>query len=98
MAPSVELGNVLAQEGPCGRPRAATALKPLRSLFVVLILLTPVFAAAQSQLEEIEKPPKGDVLSDTPDRGTQLDQLRHAVTRLPVAAGLACVLAFRPRR
>src|SRR4029079_17118558 len=36
--------------------------------------------------------------TDTPDRYTQLDHLRHAVTRLPVAAGLACVLAWRPRR
>ena len=35
---------------------------------------------------------------DTPDIDTQLDQLRHALARLPIAAGLACVLALRPRR
>jgi uncharacterized membrane protein YhiD involved in acid resistance len=33
-----------------------------------------------------------------PDRYTQLEQLRHALERLPVAAGLAGVLALRPRR
>ena len=33
-----------------------------------------------------------------PDRYTQLEQLRHAIERLPVAAGLAGVLALRPRR
>jgi hypothetical protein len=39
-----------------------------------------------------------DVLADTPDYETQLGQLEHAIVRLPVAAGLACVLALRPRR
>jgi hypothetical protein len=36
--------------------------------------------------------------SEPPDRYTQLAQLRHAVERLPVAAGLAAALALRPRR
>jgi hypothetical protein len=36
--------------------------------------------------------------SQTPTRETQLEQLWHAVSRLPLAAGLACVLAVRPRR
>src|SRR5438093_8014483 len=39
-----------------------------------------------------------DILDETPTRERQIDQLRHAVTRLPVAATLACVLALRPRR
>lgn len=70
-------------------------MRALRSLFVALVLLTPVAAAAQAPVE----PSRRDELpSDTPDRYTQLDHLRHAVTRLPVAAGLACVLALRPRR
>jgi len=34
----------------------------------------------------------------TPDRAAQIDQLGHAVARLPIAAGLAVVLAMRPRR
>ena len=59
------------------------------------MLLTPVAVAAQSPLQQ---PSRSELPSDTPDRYTQLDHLRHAVTRLPVAAGLACVLALRPRR
>jgi uncharacterized membrane protein YhiD involved in acid resistance len=39
-----------------------------------------------------------DVLTDTPDYGTQLTQFRHAFVRLPIAAGLAALLALRPRR
>ena len=46
----------------------------------------------------MQQPSRNELPSDTPDRYTQLDHLRHAVTRLPVAAGLACVLALRPRR
>jgi len=70
-------------------------LKSLGWLFVALLLLTPVAAAAQAPLEQ---PSRSELPPDTPDRYTQLDHLRHAVTRLPVAAGLACVLALRPRR
>jgi uncharacterized membrane protein YhiD involved in acid resistance len=33
-----------------------------------------------------------------PDRSAQLEQLRYAMARLPIAAGLAVVLALRPRR
>jgi hypothetical protein len=32
------------------------------------------------------------------DTAAQIEQLRHAVSRLPIAAGLACLLALRPRR
>jgi len=71
------------------------ALKVLRLLVVALILLTPLVAAAQAPSEE---PRRSELSSETPDRYTQLDHLRHASTRLPVAAGLACVLAMRPRR
>jgi uncharacterized membrane protein YhiD involved in acid resistance len=45
-----------------------------------------------------EKSKKGDVLSDTPDTTTQLEQLTHALVRLPIAAILASILALRPRR
>jgi Domain of unknown function (DUF4956)/MgtC family len=70
-------------------------LKPLRWLLAALLLLTPLVAAAQAPLEQAQGV---GLSSDTPDRYTQLDHLRHAVTRLPVAAGLAGVLAMRPRR
>jgi hypothetical protein len=36
--------------------------------------------------------------AETPNIPAQLHQLRHAVVRLPIAAGLACLLALRPRR
>ena len=74
-------------------------------------LVAPVVAQTSpleqpGQQEQLEKPDKGkaskrsggDTLADTPDTTTQLDQLRHALERLPIAAGLACLLAFRPRR
>src|SRR5258708_24908093 len=59
------------------------------------MLLTSVVAAAQTTPE---RPRRDELNSETPDRYTQLDHLRHASTRLPVAAGLACLLAMRPRR
>jgi uncharacterized membrane protein YhiD involved in acid resistance len=48
--------------------------------------------------EQKTKNNRGDVVEDTPDRDTQLQQLRHAAVRLPIAASLAVVLAMRPRR
>jgi hypothetical protein len=41
---------------------------------------------------------RGDTLTDTPDQSTQVEEVMHALVRLPVAAGLATVLAMRPRR
>jgi uncharacterized membrane protein YhiD involved in acid resistance len=41
---------------------------------------------------------RGDTLTDTPDQSTQIEQVMHALVRLPIAAGLATVLAVRPRR
>lgn len=45
-----------------------------------------------------KKGTRGDVLADTPEMDTQIEQVRHALTRLPIAAGLASLLALRPRR
>lgn len=47
---------------------------------------------------EIGRALRGDVLADTPDSDTQIEQLEHALVRLPIAAGLASILALRPRR
>jgi uncharacterized protein DUF4956 len=64
----------------------------------------PSSAAAQPEQAEEAKPPntkkatRGDVLDDTPDNFTQLEQLQHALVRLPSAAAFATVLALRPRR
>lgn len=45
-----------------------------------------------------QTPTRSDALEDTPEMFTQFDQLRHALVRLPLAAGLASLLALRPRR
>ena len=39
-----------------------------------------------------------DIVTDAPDRETQVEQLLRALVRLPMAAGLASILAMRPRR
>ena len=82
----------------------------LRALTLMLLLGGPVSvdlraisqpppdAADLTALEATPKGKRGDVLSDTPDMFTQVEQFRHATARLPIAAGLACVLAMRPRR
>lgn len=80
--------------------------RALRLTLAVFLLSAPVLATYQPDTtagdkeanEKIDKPKHGDILTDAPDNFTQIEQLRHAVVRLPVAAGLACVLAFRPRR
>src|SRR5437867_2244288 len=48
--------------------------------------------------QESKKAKRGDVLDDTPDTYTQVEQLQHALVRLPIAAAFATVLALRPRR
>ena len=80
-------------------------------MIVFAALVAPVVAQTspleqpdqQEQQDKLEKGKAskrggGDTLADTPDTTTQLEQLRHALVRLPIAAGLACLLAFRPRR
>jgi hypothetical protein len=60
------------------------------------------FASAPAEQTAAEargqKAARADVLADTPELGTQLEQLRHALIRLPIAAALASLLALRPRR
>lgn len=59
---------------------------------VLFVLLASIPAAAQGKRD------RADVLTDAPDRTTQLEQLLLAAVRLPIAAGLATILAMRPRR
>jgi Domain of unknown function (DUF4956) len=82
-------------------------MKWLFGIFVAAVLVTPVMAQVpppQDQLEQTQKDEdskksrRGDALGDAPDTSTQLEQLRHAAVRLPIAALLASVLAMRPRR
>jgi len=62
-----------------------------------ILLSGPLLAQTPEELQG-DRPRRGDVLTESVDRETQLHQLRHAVARLPVAAALASVLALRPRR
>jgi uncharacterized membrane protein YhiD involved in acid resistance len=57
-------------------------------LIMMLSLAAVPFAAAAQPAESEATPPFDQ----------QLRHLRHALVRLPEAAGLACVLALRPRR
>ena len=87
---------------------ASTAKDWLGVVAIAAVLVTPAIAAMQpppgaqappQQTIDAELSTQGSGGStETPDAGTQLDELWHAVLRLPVAAALACVLAMRPRR
>ena len=72
----------------------------VRSLFVAAVFVagTALPLAAQPLPPDQPDPKRADVFERTPPIGEQIRDLRHALTRLPIAAGLACVLAFRPRR
>jgi uncharacterized membrane protein YhiD involved in acid resistance len=58
----------------------------------------PVATTTALQNDVKVKRERGDILSDTPDMPTQIEQFVHALVRLPIAAGLATLLAIRPRR
>ena len=76
----------------------------VRSVFVAFALVAgfalPIIAQTvppePDQLEQTGK--RADVFERTPPFTEQVRDLKHALSRLPIAAGLACVLAFRPRR
>jgi uncharacterized membrane protein YhiD involved in acid resistance len=72
----------------------------LRTALLVATLVAgfaPVLATQQ-----LPPPPQTTGASldeaETPDMQSQLHQFQHALVRLPIAAGLASVLALRPRR
>jgi hypothetical protein len=84
----------------------------MRGALIALLLTIPLLVHAQvpattpggtqQTLSDTGKEPKkskrGDVLADAPDADAQIEQLRYALARLPIAAGLAALLAMRPRR
>lgn len=77
-----------------------------RTRVVVLALLLQIVSGAslRAQLAPASTQPPQAALPTAggegvpTDRGSQLRQLQEAVARLPIAAGLALVLALRPRR
>lgn len=68
------------------------------SALVLLALMSAPGAAAVYAQAGFPQAQATDVAGPTPDRATQIDQLRRAAARLPTAAGLAVILALRPRR
>ena len=71
-----------------------------RALLVALAACAIAGAFASASAAQLTQPDTsaGDPFSESTDTHTQTVQLRHAMQRLPIAAGLACVLALRPRR
>jgi len=57
-----------------------------------------VFAQTEFPQEQRQGADRTDVSVPTPGFGDQIAQLRRAAVRLPIAAGLAVILAMRPRR
>jgi hypothetical protein len=73
----------------------------LRALFLAAAMAAGIAVPVRAQPAPLEQqePRHVDVLFErTPPIGEQVRDLRHALTRLPIAAGLASLLAFRPRR
>jgi len=80
--------------------RRATTIATLVAL-CGLLCGSPVFAhqpVPDPQPQSGGRVARADTATETPDRDTQIAELRHAVLRLPVAALLAAALAVRPRR
>lgn len=73
-------------------------MKSLRPFLIAAVFIGALAAPLAAQQTIEDKREKASEVVDTPDTASQLHQLRHAVVRLPFAAGLACVLAFRARR
>lgn len=67
-------------------------------VLLALALMSAPGAAAVYAQAGFPQAQATDVAGPTPDRATQIDQLRRAAARLPIAAGLAVILALRPRR
>ena len=71
----------------------------LRGALLVATLVAGFGPALSTQ--PLEPEPKATTTlreTETPDVLSQVHQLRHALVRLPIAAGLASLLALRPRR
>src|SRR3990172_1630408 len=73
------------------------ALAPVVPLALVALMSAAGVVAVHAQ-SGFPQEQVTDVAGPTPDRATQIDQLRRAAVRLPIAAGLAVILALRPRR
>jgi len=87
----------------CSCVRFGISWPRIKQLIAILIATAGLSVTLAAQLppetqQEEPRQRRGDALSDAPDWITQVEQLQHAIVRLPIAAGLASVLALRPRR
>ena len=73
-------------------------MKSLRLAFVAAAFVAVLAAPVAAQLPDQNQTERSSEVVETPNLQSQVHQLRHALVRLPFAAGLACVLALRPRR
>jgi hypothetical protein len=76
-------------------------MRVVSQILLLLLVLCPATSQAQPAPSELTVQQSGQSSGTNEmevDTAAQLAQLRHAVMRLPIAAGLACVLALRPRR
>jgi uncharacterized protein DUF4956 len=64
----------------------------------VIVICGLIGATPLAETQPPPQPEQSFATSAEPSGYAQVDQLRHAVARLPIAAGLACALALRPRR
>jgi hypothetical protein len=67
-------------------------------LSVVLVFLCVPVTGARGQLPEGQAGSATNQSTEAPERNAQLNELKHAAQRLPLAAVLAAILALRPRR
>ena len=79
-------------------------MKLARTLAFLLVLATPILAqvpapgVADPKDEAQLTKQKDDGTVEAPEWQLQIEQLRHAMVRLPLAGALATLLAIRPRR
>jgi uncharacterized membrane protein YhiD involved in acid resistance len=70
----------------------------IASLVLVVLLASVAGAAAQAPPPVPQGNNLPELLEDTPNTDSQIERLTEAAGRLPIAAGLAALLALRPRR
>jgi hypothetical protein len=80
----------------------STCRRLIHTTGATLLALAVVTSGARAPIVHAQNPfPEAESSggpTETPDRNAQFDYLRRAIARLPLAAGLAVVLAMRPRR
>ncbi len=86
--------------GGTSRNGLATAGRCIAAMCLALAIATPLYGQSGATLQGGGQAAQATAPSDAapPDRAAQLEMLAHAAQRLPVAAGLAVLLALRPRR